>query len=308
VTEVIDLDRPLVDELLQRCSFPGSAATVTCAVSGGPDSLALLVLARAAGCVVTAVHVDHGLRAGSDAEALVVADAARRCGASFRSERVSVAPGPNLEARARDARRSVLPAEALTGHTADDRAETVLLNLLRGAGVTGAAGIARSPKRPLLDLRRTQTHALCAALGLQPVHDPSNDSPLHRRNRVRHELVPLLDDIADRDVTPVLVRQADLFAEVANHVASEAELVDVSSAGVLAAAPVAVARQAVRAWLLHAGVGAGHPVDAAAVDRILAVAGGERTATELAGGWRVARTAGRLRVEATGAWQDASRA
>ncbi len=308
--EAIDLGLPLVGQLLEPCPFPPEGTAVTCAVSGGADSLALLVLASAARCLVTAVHVDHGLRSGSAAEADVVADVARRCGAEFRAARVQVAPGPNLEARARDARRSALPAGALTGHTADDRAETVLLNLLRGAGPAGAAGIARSPKRPLLDLRRTDTRALCAALGLDPVLDPSNDSPVHRRNRVRHELVPLLDDIAERDVTAVLVRQADLFAELADHVALEAAELDASSAAALRSAPLPVARQALRAWLLDAGVGSGYSVDAAAVDRILGVARGEQVATEVTGGWRVARTAGRLRVEPRNseAWQDAGRA
>src|SRR5205085_1693216 len=114
--------------LLDRCWFPPAGSEVTCAVSGGPDSLALLVLAVHAGCSVTAVHVDHGLRAGSDAEADVVAAAAHRFGARFRAERVAVGAGPNLEARARAARYRMLPSDVLTGHTADDQAETVLLN------------------------------------------------------------------------------------------------------------------------------------------------------------------------------------
>ena len=86
-------------ELLTRTTFPAAGTDVTCAVSGGADSLALLVLAVAAGCRVTAAHVDHGLRAGSAAEADVVATAAARLGAGFRPLRAEVAPGPNLEAR-----------------------------------------------------------------------------------------------------------------------------------------------------------------------------------------------------------------
>ena len=94
---------PAIDALLPRCRFPAAGSDVTCAVSGGADSLALLALAVAAGTRVTAVHVDHGLRAGGDDEAHVVADAAARFGAAFRAVRVEVAPGPNLEARARAA-------------------------------------------------------------------------------------------------------------------------------------------------------------------------------------------------------------
>ncbi|MGI9595146.1 MAG: ATP-binding protein, partial [Acidimicrobiales bacterium] len=76
-----------IDELLDRCTFPDAGTPVVAAVSGGPDSLTLLVLACAADLSVTAVHVDHGLRPGSAAEAEIVAAAARRFGAAFRSER-----------------------------------------------------------------------------------------------------------------------------------------------------------------------------------------------------------------------------
>ncbi|HSH60600.1 MAG TPA: ATP-binding protein, partial [Acidimicrobiales bacterium] len=81
-----------MEGLLSRCWFPEEGARLTCAVSGGADSLALLVLAVKAGCRVTAVHVDHGLRPASASEADVVASAAARFGAGFRSERVQVAP------------------------------------------------------------------------------------------------------------------------------------------------------------------------------------------------------------------------
>src|SRR5687768_9380372 len=97
-------------ELLARCDFPGAGTSVVCAVSGGADSLALLVLAVEAGLDVTAVHVDHGTRDGSAAEADVVADAAARFGAAFERRSVAVEAGPNLEERWRDARRGVLPA------------------------------------------------------------------------------------------------------------------------------------------------------------------------------------------------------
>ncbi|MCU1500062.1 MAG: tilS [Acidimicrobiales bacterium] len=296
----VELGHPVVAELLARCPFPVSGTPVTAAVSGGADSLALLVLAVAAGCRVTAVHVDHGLRPGSADEATVVASVARRLGAGFRAEQVVVTPGPNLEARARQARYGVLPTDVLTGHTADDRAETMLLNLVRGAGPTGLVGIRRSARRPMLDLRRHETVALCGALRLEPVQDPSNADPAFRRNRVRAELLPLLADLGDRDPVPVLVRQADLFAELDDAVAVLAGAVDPTSAAELRAVARPVAGAAIRAWLLGAGIGDGHPADAGAVDRILAVATNEAVACELPGAWRVARTAGRLRLVAPG--------
>jgi tRNA(Ile)-lysidine synthase len=285
-------------DLLPRCSFPPAGTEVTCGVSGGPDSLALLVLATEAGLIVTAVHVDHGLRPDSAAESDVVAAAALRFGARFRSETVGVLPGPNLEARARAARYAVLPPRALTGHTADDQAETVLLNLVRGAALDGLAGMRRDGRRPLLDLRRVETRGLCASLGIEPVDDPSNDDPTFRRNRIRHEVLPLLDDVAERDVAAVLARQADLLAEASDLLVELAATVDATDVVALRAVPPALRRVAIRRWLRSTGTG--HPPDGATVERVLDVAVGDIRATDVGGGWRVARTKGRLRLERPG--------
>lgn len=263
-----------------------------CAVSGGADSLALLVLATTAGCVVTAHHVDHGLRPESAGEAAVVAGAAERFGAAFAGHRVEVAAGPNLEARARSARQAVLPLGSATGHTADDQAETILLNLLRGAGLDGLAGIRPSPTKPILGLRRAETWALCDHLGMDPVRDPSNDDPRHRRNRVRHELLPLLEAVAERDVVPVLLRQAALLRDEAEALDELAAAIDPQDSRALAAATPAIARRAVRRLL--AGE---HPPDAATVERVLAVARHQAVGCEVGGGRTVSRSGGRLRVE-----------
>jgi tRNA(Ile)-lysidine synthase len=292
----------VVDEaiasLLPRCDFPAAGSPVTCAVSGGADSLALLVLAVEAGCEVAAVHVDHGLRDGSAAEADVVRLAAERLGAGFRAERVHVAPGPNLEARARAARYAVLPDDVLTGHTADDQAETVLLNLVRGSGIDGLAGMGPG-RRPLRRLRRAETRALCAALGLEPVADPTNDDPAFRRNRIRHEVLPLLADVAGRDVVPIIARLAEVARDDVAVLDERVADLDPCDARLLAAVSPALARRAVRRWLRDGGPGGDerHPPDAATVDRVLTVARGDAVACELAGGWRVARTRGRLRLE-----------
>jgi tRNA(Ile)-lysidine synthase len=282
---------PLVSALVDRCAFPPAGTEVVCGVSGGADSLSLLVLAAARGCVVTAVHVDHGLRPGSAAEADVVAAAARRFGAAFRCERVVLEDGPNLEARARQARLAALGEGAATGHTMDDQAETVLANLLRGAGVHGLAGMRLGTGHPLLGLRRSETVALTEHLGLRAVVDPSNLDPRHLRNRIRHELLPLCSALAGRDVVPVLARQAEVLAGDAHLLDELGALVDPEDARALAAAPDAVARRSVRGWL--AGDGA-HPPPLDAVDRVLEVARNQRRATEVPGGQRVTRSAGRL--------------
>jgi tRNA(Ile)-lysidine synthase len=279
-------------------------------VSGGPDSLALLVLAVAAGLEVLAIHVDHQLRPGSAEDASVVAAAAARYGAGFEARTVGVEPGSDLEARARQARYHVLPAGVLTGHTMDDQAETVLLALLRGAALDGLAGMRASPttasppaagrpRRPLLWLRRSETAALCAAEGLSPVCDLTNADPRFRRNRVRAEVLPLLADVAGRDVVPILARQAELLAGDAMLLEALSADIDATDARAVRSAPTPLARRAVRRWLRQAaGADAeSHPPSAAEVARVMAVAAGSAEACELAGARRVARRNGRLRVE-----------
>jgi tRNA(Ile)-lysidine synthase len=286
----------MIDELLARCSFPPADTAVHCAFSGGADSTALVVLARAAGCHVTAVHVDHGLRASSAEEAERTRHLAAEVGVAFRLERLELAAGPNLEARARAARAAALPPGVLTGHTADDRAETMLINLLRGAGLDGLGAMGPDPTRPILALRRADTAGLCAQLGLAPVEDPSNADPRFVRNRVRRELLPLMASIADRDVVPLLVRTAEVVADDLALADVHTGDLDPTDAKALAAAPPALARRVVRRWLLADG----YPPDAATVARVLTVARGERRACEIAGGIRVERHRQRLRIVAAG--------
>jgi len=281
-----------VVELLERCRFPPPGTEVDCAVSGGPDSTALLVLAVEAGLVATAWHVDHGLRSGSSAEGAMVARLAAGLGATARCVEAPVDDGPNLEARARDARRAVLPPGVLTGHTADDQAETVLVNLLRGAGVPGAAGIGSPERRPLLALRRRETRALCEDLGIQPLADPMNDDPRFVRNRIRHEVLPLLADVSGRDPVPLLARHAMRAAEATHLLSGLVADVDPTDVRALAELPDDLVRLALRGWLTRGADGL--PPDSASVERVLDVARGRIRATEVVGGYRVVRSAGRL--------------
>ena len=275
--------------LMARSNFPLDAR-LHCAVSGGTDSLALLLLACRTETPVTAWHIDHSLRHDSSREADFVAEIAADLGAQFESRTVRVEHGANLEARARTARYGALPAEVLTGHTADDQAETVLINLLRGSGTAGLAGMRRN-RRPLLRLRRQETRALCDELGLAPLRDPMNHDDRFQRVRVRHELIGLLGDIAKRDVVEVLVRQADVMRDDDDLLEELAAMIDVEDAKALATAPVALARRAVRQWLANP-----LPPDAATVERVLVVARGDATACEIGNGREVRRSHQRLGI------------
>lgn len=285
----------LTGPLLARCRFPQPGTEVVCGVSGGADSSALAVLAVAAGCVVRIVHVDHGLRpAAAASERGLVEALGRRLGAEVHVVGLRLSDGPDLEGRAREARRRALGPGALLGHTADDLAETMLLHLLRGTGPEGI--VSMDPEvRPILGLRRAETVDLCDALGLEVVDDPHNRDPRLRRARVRHELLPLLDDVAGRDVVPLLVRHADLQRDANVVLAAHSTSIDPTSAVELRDAPPALARLAVRRWWREVTDEAYAP-DAAALERILDVARGGRRAADVHGGWAVTRSAGRLEL------------
>ncbi|AUX25951.1 tRNA(Ile)-lysidine synthetase [Sorangium cellulosum] len=222
----------LAERLIRDERLLARGDVVLCACSGGPDSSALLhvlaLLRRRIGHEVVAHGVDHGLRAAAASELSLARDLAARLGVPFSTTRVDVAPGANLQARARAARFAALASAAAargaraiaTGHTADDRAETVLLRLLRGAGPrglavlppraplpVGAAGPARDGAapgstaaveliRPLLLARRADVLAHLGRHRLAFAEDPSNADPRFARVRVRRELLPLLEDLS----------------------------------------------------------------------------------------------------------------
>lgn len=254
-----------------------------------------MALAVAAGLDVTAIHVHHGLHKSADDHASAAASIADRLGAAFRIEHADLDDGPNLEARARAVRHRLLGPETMFGHTADDQAETMLLALLRGAGATGLAAIRPGPLHPILALRREETHALCAALEIETVSDPTNNDSRFRRNRVRTELIPLLEAIAERDVVTLAIRTADLLRDDDDLLDELASAIDPTDARALTAAPLPLARRAVRRWLTRGG----YPPDSAAVARVLGVADGSATACEVARVGRVRRTDQRLRVDTT---------
>ena len=275
--------------LLGACHFPPAGTAVDLAVSGGPDSVGLLLLALDAGLAVTVHHVDHHLRESSGLDARFVEDLAAALRVGVVVHDVEVAPGANLEARARAHRRAVLPPGAMTGHTMDDLAETVLLNLLRGAGVDGLSPMVNDPTKPLRDVRRGDLHALVVERGVAARHDETNDSPEFWRNRVRHELLPLASAIADRDVVPIIARQAELVYDERrwlDELAFDERGLGEVDCRELRGWPRARLRRWLRARLRD---GEDHPPSAAEVERAIGVVVGDATAAELAGGRRLSR-------------------
>lgn len=273
--------RRAVRRWLARYSPDGVVAV---GLSGGADSLALLAGAVAEATVVRALIVDHQLQAGSNSVAEAAAAQAEALGAQACILRVDVGRDGGLEAAARSARYDALDsarngAPVLIGHTLDDQAETVLLGLARGSGPRSMWGMREFSEpwgRPLLEVRRPTTRQLCADLGLVPHEDPHNFAPEFTRVRLRHEALPLLDEILGGGVAEALSRTAqqlrddgDVLDHIAESVCGEASGPDGLNIARLSAEPAAIRRRAIRLWLLSGGAKAVTGKHVEAIDRLV---------------------------------------
>jgi tRNA(Ile)-lysidine synthase len=192
------------------------------ALGGGADSAVLVWAAvEALGTErVQAVFVHHGLE-GSDALRESALSVAGVVGVQCEVIERPVHDGGNLEARARSARYEAIEGAiapgtiALTGHTADDQAETVLMRIFRGSGTGAASGIPHRRgvwKRPLLGFSRSKLRGVADTLGLPFVDDPANSDPRFTRTRIRHEVLPVIETACGPDVKDQILRSSALFA------------------------------------------------------------------------------------------------
>jgi tRNA(Ile)-lysidine synthase len=275
----------IVSRFIQREGLFRPGEKILAAVSGGGDSLCLVLVLKELGYPLHVAHFDHQLRAGSGSDAEFVRRAAERLGLPATIGRGDVrahAAGKKmtLEEAARSLRYDFLrraageasAAAIATGHTLDDQAETVLLHLIRGAGVRGLGGIrptapvpgdqgtggaALRIRRPLLDLTHSQTTAYCRQAGWEPLEDATNLDPAFTRNKIRRELIPLLETYNPAAVS-ALARLAGIARDQEEYIDQAAvrlwgQLADEHEAGLARlprekfhAAPVAVRRELVR--------------------------------------------------------------
>jgi tRNA(Ile)-lysidine synthase len=255
--------------VIERYGMTAPGDTILVALSGGPDSTCLLdVLARLAeplGLTLHVAHVDHGLSPGSKEHAAALSSAAARAGYEVHLVRAPDLSGPNLHARARAFRYSFFEtvaeqigaARIATGHTLDDRVETLLARLLHGAATGVLAGIPPSDGRrirPLIELRRKETRAYCEEVGLAFIDDPANDDPRFERARVRNLIVPLIEEHWGEGALRAIARSAQRLREDAAALDALAEAAwstvapggpDRLERGPLAELPPALARRVV---------------------------------------------------------------
>ncbi|HEY1783302.1 MAG TPA: tRNA lysidine(34) synthetase TilS [Roseiarcus sp.] len=256
----------------------GRAKTLLIAVSGGPDSTALLLMAaewakRRGKTRIEAATVDHGLRAESAGEAKTVAALCARLAVPHRILQWKGAkPATRLQERAREARYRLLVDHAkaigadalMTAHHADDQAETVLFRLLRGSGVTGLRGMdlvtardGMTLARPLIALKKRDLVAFANARGAPFIDDPSNVDPRFARTRLRALLARLGEEGLEAGALDRLARRARETEEALAHMTAEVEL-RIGSEGALDAralftAPIAIGRRIVARRIAEAG-------------------------------------------------------
>jgi len=238
------------------------------ALSGGADSLALTAVAASVK-PTTALIVDHRLQPDSQQVAAAAREQAMALGcADAQVFCVDVGTEGGPEAAARTARYLALDAArgeapVLLAHTLDDQAETVLLGLGRGSGARSIAGMRPCDPpwyRPLLGVRRADTHAACAELGLSPWQDPHNADRRFTRTRLRTEVLPLLEDVLGGGVAEALARTAtalredtDTLDDVAHRALAEMDAAEGLDVVRLTTLPEAVRRRVIRGWLLAGG-------------------------------------------------------
>ena len=264
-------------------------------LSGGADSVCLLDVAQRLGARVRALHVNYGLRgAESHADEAFCRELCERLGVELFVEPVSLPPGENVQAAAREARYELAERYAEAGyaaaHTLSDQAETVLYRLGASPGrraVTGMRPRRGRLVRPLLEVTRADTREHCRAAGLRWREDASNADPRYARARIRHELLPLLEEIApgaERTIAATASRLQD-EADVLDAAVAQARTDDVER---LRALPPALARLVLR------DLAGGSPLSARDAAAILAPRGGSAS-FDVGGGVRAVVEYGRVR-------------
>ncbi len=308
----------IMSQTIARHRLLAARESILVAVSGGPDSVALLAALlelNPGGWRIGVGHVNHRLRGVESArDRRFVERMAARLGCDFYVAEAPVARGANLEERAREARYDALFDLArrnhyravATAHTLDDQAETLLHRLARGAGPAGLAGIARKRAdgvvRPFLDVARTDVLRFLRRRGLAHRLDRTNASPRFTRNRIRRRVLPVLARELNPAIHAALGRAAELIRDddAVLEAAAGARLRRMRSKAGLDCArlrrlPPALQRRVVRLWIA-AERGGLRSVSFEHVERLRAVACGDRDGTRLSlPGGRVTRVRGRLR-------------
>jgi tRNA(Ile)-lysidine synthase len=314
---------PAIEPVLSLAPIPRGRALI--AVSGGRDSVALLHALHELGPKkLTVVHLDHQLRGrASAADARFVEKLAAKLGYPCITGRADVRGyaaerGLSLEHAARELRHIFFAGVArrtrcrtvILAHHADDQVETCLFNFLRGSGAAGLAGMRPESTqrigattltflRPMLGIRRAEIDAFLSARKIRWREDASNRSAAHTRNRLRERVLPVLAAEFGPAFSDAILRAAEIFSAEDAWMRAEAEKLEVDpelAVKPLRAAPLALRRRVVRAWLERAGVAEAGFTEVERVLELLDVARGPAK-VNLPGNRHARRRAGKLFIE-----------
>ncbi len=294
--------------------------------SGGRDSVALaLWLLEAGFSSLTLLHLDHGLRSESSSDAAWAANFAESLGLGWHVERTAVAAHAKalkigVEEAGRNARYSFFASAArklgihkvVVAHHADDQVETFLFRLLRGSGATGLRGMSTKSSRtidgvsfdllrPMLEVWRPEINAYIAEKRADFREDPSNEDPHWTRNRIRHSLLPQLEEIMGKPVRAAIWRAAELLRaddtlleQLSAEVLEQSESLEVAR---LRCAPTAIQRRLVMGWLRRQNVS---NISFDMVDAVVGLSLRDSPAKlNLPGGAHVRRRAGKIFIESS---------
>lgn len=296
VMRTVDSNQTKTNEIFE--SFVDRKILVAC--SGGPDSIALALMLYAFKLDFGIAYIEHGLSLDTAECELAVKNIALLCGVPFHISHLRLADDKkiksNVEAQARKYRYEALEeirsdnsySKIVLAHHQDDYAETFLINLIRGSG----SGISSMQKdnttitRPLLHWKKSELIEFVNKLGIEYFSDPMNESYEYVRNRIRHELIPLMNEISKRDVVPLIARAAkhinadNVFLE---QYATMLWPIDTASTRELAKLDETLQVHALRAWIN------GYPPSEEEMASILKVVSHENKSVQISGNrtiWR----------------------
>ncbi|MFN8016445.1 MAG: tRNA lysidine(34) synthetase TilS [Acidimicrobiia bacterium] len=287
---VQEFDRNILETEQELSEISNSKVIVAC--SGGADSIALALIFKAFNIDFALCYIEHGLNPATVQCELITKDLAQKLDVPFFYQHLNLVQdlNANIEATARQHRYEALEKIRVThnydliatAHHEDDLAETFFINLMRGSG-SGVSSLKKKRNhivRPLLHWRKKDLMSFVEALNFEYFHDESNDDKRFVRNRVRHELIPLLNEIAGRDVTPLIARSSKIFQsdnEYLNKLASQVWPKGEASTKDLRGLDPVIQVHALRNWII------GYPPSEDEMDRILQVVNHEIVSTQISG-------------------------
>lgn len=246
------------------------------AVSGGADSVALMCIVYHLGRTASVHHVNHGIRDASNDEAKIVQELAENFQFDFFLYETTIG-FQNMEENARQARQDFLPEDVLTAHSFEDKVETVIMNFMRGAT---SKGFSPMTDKPLINITANELDSIVVYYDVSPCVDSTNFTQEHVRNRVRHELIPLMTDISGTNIAKPIIRNSQIALEESEYLDQIASKIDITQCKTAKTENIVILRRATRMWIEE---NISHKYSEVNITNLVSVVQGETLGTQIAG-------------------------